>query len=85
MRNYGFFKTDNSEITEEEKRQQYRIRIGKRIAEERAKLGLSQTDLANLSGINRATIAKIELGRWSVGIDILGKIADAMNLRVDLI
>lgn len=85
MRNYGFFKTDNSEITEEEKRQQYRIRIGKRIAEERAKLGLSQTDLANMSGINRATIAKIELGRWSVGIDILGKIAEAMNLRVDLI
>ena len=71
------------EITEEKK--EYRIYIGKRIAEERAKLGLSQTDLANLSGINRATIAKIELGRWSVGIDILGKIAEAMGLRVDLI
>ena len=69
----------------EEEKKEYRIYIGKRIAEERAKLGLSQTDLANLSGINRATIAKIELGRWSVGIDILGKIADAMNLRVDLI
>lgn len=65
--------------------QQYRIYIGKRIAEERARLGISQTDLANLSGINRATIAKIELGRWSVGIDILGKIAEAMNLRVDLV
>ena len=63
--------------------QQYRIYIGKRIAEERARLGISQTDLANLSGINRAMIAKIELGRWSVGIDILGKIAEAMNLRVD--
>ena len=71
-------------MTDEEK-QQYRTYIGKRIAEERAKLGLSQTDLANLSGINRATIAKIELGRWSVGIDILGKIAEAMGLRVDLI
>ena len=69
----------------EEEKKEYRIYIGKRIAEERAKLGLSQTDLANLSGINRATIAKIELGRWSVGIDILGKIADAMNLKVDLI
>lgn len=69
----------------EEEKKEYRIYIGKRIAEERAKLGLSQTDLANLSGINRATIAKIELGRWSVGIDILGKIAEAMNLRVDLV
>lgn len=69
----------------EEEKKEYRIYIGKRIAEERAKLGLSQTDLANLSGINRATIAKIELGRWSVGIDILGRIAEAMNLRVDLV
>ena len=71
--------------TTEDKKQQYRTYIGKRIAEERAKLGLSQTDLANMSGINRATIAKIELGRWSAGIDVLGRIADAMGLRVDLI
>lgn len=85
MRNYGFFKTDNSEITEEEKRQQYRTYIGKRIAEERAKLGLSQRDLAGIAGYDPATIAKIELGRWSVGIDVLGRIADAMGLRVDLI
>ena len=69
----------------EEEKKEYRIYIGKRIAEERAKLGLSQTDLANMSGINRATIAKIELGRWSVGIDVLGRIAEAMNLRVDLV
>lgn len=69
----------------DDNKQQYRIYIGKRIAEERARLGLSQTELANLSGINRATIAKIELGRWSVGIDILGRIAEAMGLRVDLI
>lgn len=68
---------------EGEKKQ--RIYIGKRIAEERARLGISQTDLANLSGINRATIAKIELGKWSVGIDILGKIAEAMGLRLDLV
>ena len=59
--------------------------IGKRIAEERAKLGISQTDLANLSGINRATIAKVELGKWSAGIDLISRIADAMGLRVDLV
>lgn len=69
----------------DEKRQQYRIYIGKRIAEERAKLGLSQRDLAGIAGYDPATIAKIELGRWSVGIDVLGRIADAMGLRVDLI
>lgn len=71
-------------MTDEEKHQ-YRTYIGKRIAEERAKLGLSQRDLAGLSGYDPATIAKIELGRWSAGIDVLGRIAEAMGLRVDLI
>ena len=67
----------------DEKRQQYRTYIGKRIAEERSRLGLSQRDLAGLSGYDPATIAKIELGRWSAGIDIISKIADSMGLKVD--
>ena len=71
--------------TTEDKKQQYRTYIGKRIAEERSRLGLSQRDLANLSGVNHATIAKIELGRWSAGIDMLGRIAEAMGLKVDLV
>lgn len=82
VRNFGFSKTDNPG---EDNKQQYREYIGKRIADERAKLGLSQRDLAGLSGYDPATIAKIELGRWSAGIDVLGRIADAMGLRVDLI
>ena len=69
-------------MTDEEKLQ-YRTYIGKRIAEERAKLGLSQRDLAGLSGYDPATIAKIELGRWSAEIDIISKIADSMGLKVD--
>ena len=69
----------------DEKRQQYRTYIGKRIAEERSKLGLSQRDLASMAGYDPATIAKIELGRWSAGIDVIGRIADSMGLRVDLI
>ena len=71
--------------TAEDKKQQYRTYIGKRIAEERSRLGLSQRDLAGLSGYDPATIAKIELGRWSAGIDVIGRIADSMGLRVDLI
>lgn len=71
--------------TAEDKKQQYRTYIGKRIAEERSKLGLSQRDLAGLSGYDPATIAKIELGRWSAGIDMLGRIAEAMGLKVDLV
>ena len=71
--------------TAEDKKQQYRTYIGKRIAEERSRLGLSQRDLAGLSGYDPATIAKIELGRWSAGIDVLGRIAEAMGLKVDLV
>ena len=71
--------------TAEDKKQQYRTYIGKRIAEERSRLGLSQRDLAGLSGYDPATIAKIELGRWSAGIDMLGRIAEAMGLKVDLV
>ena len=69
----------------DEERQQYRTYIGKRIADERSKLGLSQRDLASMAGYDPATIAKIELGRWSAGIDVIGRIADSMGLRVDLI
>ena len=64
---------------------EYRIYIGKRIAEERSKLGLSQRDLASMAGYDPATIAKIELGRWSAGIDVLSRIAEAMELKVDLV
>ena len=70
-------------MTDEEK-QRYRTYIGKRIAEERAKLGLSQRDLAGIAGYDPATIAKIELGRWSAGIDVLGRIADALGARIEL-
>ena len=63
----------------DEKRQQYRTYIGKRIAEERSKLGLSQRDLASMAGYDPATIAKIELGRWSGVIDVRGRIAEAMG------
>ena len=64
---------------------EYRIYIGKRIAEERSKLGLSQRDLASMAGYDPATIAKIELGRWSAGIDVLSRIAEAMGLKVVLV
>lgn len=62
-----------------------RERIGKRIAELRKRRGLSQAKLAELAGIDPGHIARIELGRYSTGIDILAKIGYALDCRIDFI
>ena len=62
-----------------------RYDIGKRIAELRKKRKLSQVDLALKTGLDKGHIARIELGRYSVGVDTLQKIADALNVKIELI
>ena len=63
----------------------HRERIGKRIAELRASKGYTVRRLAELSGVNYTNIGKIENGRYNVSIDILGKICEALNCRIDLV
>lgn len=63
----------------------YRQRIGKRIAQLRNEAGMSQARLAELTGMEQPHIARIEAGRYSVGVDILGKIATALGKRVDIV
>lgn len=62
-----------------------RKRIGKRIAEIRKSKGLSQAKLAELTDIAPGNIARIETGRYSTGIDLLSKIADALGYKLDFI
>lgn len=59
--------------------------IGKRIAEMRNEAGLSQVQLAEKSGVGDSHIARIEMGRYSVGIDTLQKIADVFGKRIDFV
>ena len=59
--------------------------IGKRIAEIRQAKGLSIRQLAEASGVNFANIYKIENGKYNVSIDILGKICDALDYRIDIV
>ena len=59
--------------------------IGKRIAELRKERELSQVDLALKTGLDKGHIARIELGRYSVGLDTLQKIANALNVKIELI
>lgn len=61
-----------------------RIRIGSMIAGRRIELGYSIRELAEKCGVSYQNITKIEHGRYNVSIDILGKIADALNLEISL-
>lgn len=62
-----------------------RERIGLQIAHLRKAKGLSQRDLAELTGLNYVNIWKIEKGKYSVGLDILSKICSALGKRVDIV
>lgn len=59
--------------------------IGKRIAEIRQAKGLSIRQLAEACGVNFANIYKIENGKYNVSVDILGKICEALNCRIEIV
>lgn len=62
-----------------------RIRIGYRLAELRERKGLSQRQLAELTGIHHINIHKIEHGKINLTIDKLTQIADALTCHVDIV
>lgn len=59
-----------------------RLQIGKRISELRKEKKYSQAKLAELTGMTAGNIARIELGKYSTGLDILNKIAFALDSQV---
>ena len=61
------------------------IDTGERIRELRIAAGLSQEELAELSSLNRVTIAKYETGRIEPGAQALSRIADALDVSTDAI
>jgi transcriptional regulator with XRE-family HTH domain len=64
---------------------QTREDFGKRIATLREEKNMSQQELAELTGITQSNISRIEQGKYSVGFDILVKIAEAMGKKIDII
>lgn len=62
-----------------------RERIGARIAELRKMKGLTQEQLAEKTGFTQSNIWRVETGRYSVGIDILAKLAEALDASVEII
>lgn len=68
-----------------EKNYEMRRQIGKRISELREQRGLSQRQLAEAAGLNQQNLSRIELGKYSTGIDILVNIAEALNCEINFI
>lgn len=56
--------------------------MAKRLRELRAKRKLSQRALAELAGINRVYIARLELGQQDPTLGTLGKLAAALKVKV---
>ena len=60
--------------------------VGQRIKTARAKKGLTQDQLAELAGLNRVHLYRIETGRQSMTLRTLKIIADALDVKMrDLI
>lgn len=62
-----------------------RQRIGARIKELRQKQKIDARTLAIRAGIDASNLSRIEQGHYSVGLDTLAKIANALNARVEII
>lgn len=61
-----------------------RERIGRELREMRIKKGVTQTELAQRTDLYQNHLYRIEKGLYSVGFDILQKIADALDCDITL-
>lgn len=66
-------------------RQGERTRIGKKIRSIRVEKNIEAKDLAKLAKIDAANLSRIEQGKYSVGLDILSKIAFVLGCQVDIV
>lgn len=72
-------------IVMEPKIPEERKRIGDRIIELRKKKNLDAKSFASRVGIDASNLSRIEQGHYSVGFDILSKIANALDAKVDIV
>ena len=66
-------------------KEEERLRIGQRIVDLRKQKGMTQQDLADITGNQRNHISRIESGKYSVGFDTLQTIAEQFGMKVDIV
>lgn len=59
--------------------------IGRKIAKERKAQNLSQEKLAEIIGVHRTFIGKIERGEKNITIETLQKIVSALSLKLEIL
>ncbi len=64
---------------------QERVKIGDKIRELRKAKNIEAKMLSQLANIDAANLSRIEQGRYSVGLDVLSKIAIALSARIELV
>jgi len=75
---------ENTKLAKEEFLSSNRIFIGQEIRRYRLKKKYNQQCLAVIMGINRATISKIENGKFAISIDYLAKFGWHLDFSVRL-
>ena len=58
------------------------IKFGKKVREERIKLGLSQEKLASRAGVHRTYIGMLERAEKNITLENIQKVCKALNLRI---
>jgi len=58
------------------------IKFGKKVREERTKLGLSQEELANRAGVHRTYIGMIERGEKNITLENIERIVKTLRLKL---
>ena len=64
---------------------QERSRIGTKIRELRKEKNIEAKMLSQLANIDASNLSRIEQGRYSVGLDVLSKIALALGTKIELV
>ena len=64
---------------------QTRETFGRQIMVARKLKGLTQLELAERAGITPGNMSRIEAGKYSTGLDLLLKIAEALEMELKLI
>ena len=59
------------------------IKFGKKVREERDRLGLSQEELASRAGVHRTYIGMIERAEKNITLQNIEKIAKALDVPID--
>lgn len=62
-----------------------RKEVGAKIKEIRERRGMTTSDVANIVGIDRATVSKLETANWSPTLDQVLRIAAAIGVRLEII